>query len=437
MSCANRRPCAKPRACASPSVVRSGMLNIGSSGRCLCWGNLHRPDMIGQCAPGALRPTSGPEIGSMSKGIKAPRRTTAACMIVLAALSSTLAHADQREDFLAGRTRECSRCDLAGMNFKRRDLSGADLTEANLRAANLHDARLVGARLAGADLTGANLNKANLSRAELAGAVLRDAMLYAAILDGAKLADADLTDALMGVARLTRADFTKATLRNVDLRKARLADAILTGADLSTAALDLAFLRGARFDGASLKEARLMGAEPAEASFVGAALPGAKSPVPMRWARIFAAPIYPRPCSPAPTSGAPTCTRPSSRARSSGRRQCPMARSGISESLSSGNSILWRSLRADADFQPRRTFELALGQLRRQLRIDAALAGFAEIVGAHDDLQSARHVGQFTGLLDEQRADGALAFGCRQRNAIARGVGAMAPRHGNAKAIGG
>src|SRR2546428_12127537 len=62
----------------------------------------------------------------------------------------TAAHADQREDFLAGRTRECPRCDLSGLNFKRRDLSGADLAGANLKDANFHDARLAGARLAGA-----------------------------------------------------------------------------------------------------------------------------------------------------------------------------------------------------------------------------------------------------------------------------------------------
>ena len=59
--------------------------------------------------------------------------------------------------FLAGRTRECPRCDLAGADFKRRELSGADLSGANLKDANLHDARLAGARLAGADLSGANL----------------------------------------------------------------------------------------------------------------------------------------------------------------------------------------------------------------------------------------------------------------------------------------
>ena len=49
-----------------------------------------------------------------------------------AALASALAApgawADQRDDFLAGRTKMCAGCDLTGANFKRRDLTGADLT---------------------------------------------------------------------------------------------------------------------------------------------------------------------------------------------------------------------------------------------------------------------------------------------------------------------
>ena len=69
----------------------------------------------------------------MSSDITASSGMLAACLILLAALSSTPAQADQRADFLAGRTRECPRCDLAGGNFKRRDLSGADLTGANLK----------------------------------------------------------------------------------------------------------------------------------------------------------------------------------------------------------------------------------------------------------------------------------------------------------------
>jgi uncharacterized protein YjbI with pentapeptide repeats len=124
------------------------------------------------------------------------RRLLGACAALLAIAAQTpIAHADQRDDFLAGRTRACPRCDLSGENFKRRDLANADLTGASLKEANLHDARLTGARLAGADLSSANLNKANLSRADLAGAKLREAMLYAANLDGAKLAGADLTKA--------------------------------------------------------------------------------------------------------------------------------------------------------------------------------------------------------------------------------------------------
>jgi uncharacterized protein YjbI with pentapeptide repeats len=81
---------------------------------------------------------------------------------ILACLSTVLfggiAHADPRADFLAGQSRACQKCDLAGASLKRRDLAGVDLSGANLRAANFHDAQLAGAKLAGADLGGANLN---------------------------------------------------------------------------------------------------------------------------------------------------------------------------------------------------------------------------------------------------------------------------------------
>jgi uncharacterized protein YjbI with pentapeptide repeats len=59
-------------------------------------------------------------------------RRLAACLVLAASLAATAVQADQRQDFLAGRTHDCPRCDLAGVNFKRRDLSGADLTGANL-----------------------------------------------------------------------------------------------------------------------------------------------------------------------------------------------------------------------------------------------------------------------------------------------------------------
>src|SRR5262249_11665922 len=95
-------------------------------------------------------------------------------VIVLAGMlaCASAARADQRDDFLAGRTRDCPLCDLTGQNFKRRDLSGANLAGAVLKNATLHDAKLASARLAGADLSGANLNKAGLARADLRGARL-------------------------------------------------------------------------------------------------------------------------------------------------------------------------------------------------------------------------------------------------------------------------
>src|SRR4051812_14340309 len=187
-------------------------------------------------------------------------------------LPPTPSQADQRADFLSGRTRECVRCDLAGENFKRRDLSNSDLTGANLKGANLHDAKLAGAHLGGAGLSRSNLNKADLRRADLTGANLREAMMYGANLDAATLSRVDLTDALMGTVRMVRTQLTRAVLRNADLRKARLADAILTDADLTDVVLDFAFVRGARFDGARLVEARLIGAELIGASLVGADL---------------------------------------------------------------------------------------------------------------------------------------------------------------------
>src|SRR5262245_30589054 len=42
-------------------------------------------------------------------------------------LAAGSACADQREDFLSGKTRSCPRCDLSGQSFKRRDLANADL----------------------------------------------------------------------------------------------------------------------------------------------------------------------------------------------------------------------------------------------------------------------------------------------------------------------
>ena len=65
-----------------------------------------------------------------------------------AALLSVLAMpaaADQRDDFIAGRTVNCPGCDLHEAQLKRRDLTGANLAGADLTFATLHAATLRGA----------------------------------------------------------------------------------------------------------------------------------------------------------------------------------------------------------------------------------------------------------------------------------------------------
>src|SRR5262245_58564193 len=72
----------------------------------------------------------------------------AALALLCAALATGGARADPRDDFLAGHSRACPKCNLAGADFKRRDLAGVDLTGADLHGANFHDAQLAGAKLA-------------------------------------------------------------------------------------------------------------------------------------------------------------------------------------------------------------------------------------------------------------------------------------------------
>ena len=94
--------------------------------------------------------------------------------IVAVALTPTPARADPRADFLAGLTRNCSRCDLSGASFKRHDLAGADLTDA--------------------DASGANFRSANFARANLAGASFRKGDLFDAHLDDAMFGDTTMPD---------------------------------------------------------------------------------------------------------------------------------------------------------------------------------------------------------------------------------------------------
>ena len=50
--------------------------------------------------------------------------------------------ADAAALFLAGKTKDCPRCDLAGASLKRRNLAGANLAGANLVGASFHRAEI-------------------------------------------------------------------------------------------------------------------------------------------------------------------------------------------------------------------------------------------------------------------------------------------------------
>src|SRR5437868_3253994 len=117
--------------------------------------------------------------------------------VVLLSLAAVPAAADQRDDFLAGRTVSCPGCDLHNAELKRRDLTGANLAGADLTFATLHAATLQGADLTGAKLTDANLNLADLRNAKLTGAEMSRVLAY-----GANLTSANLTRAQMEEAKL-------------------------------------------------------------------------------------------------------------------------------------------------------------------------------------------------------------------------------------------
>jgi uncharacterized protein YjbI with pentapeptide repeats len=144
-------------------------------------------------------------------------------------------------------------------------LPDRDLAWLDLRGANLSGALLDGATLTGARLTGADLSGARLEGADLRGARLEDANLSGARLEGADLSAAWFEELLRAVAtsegtyrsRLTSAvtDFLKERSGGQTLTAARL-----DGANLSRTQMEAAKLAGARLTGTTLFETRLEGA---------------------------------------------------------------------------------------------------------------------------------------------------------------------------------
>src|SRR4051812_26531805 len=81
--------------------------------------------------------------------MKRPRIAIPLLAAVVLCSASAVAFADNRDDFLAGKTNDCPKCNLDGIDIKYRDLGGANLAGADLNGANMHRVNLANANLSG------------------------------------------------------------------------------------------------------------------------------------------------------------------------------------------------------------------------------------------------------------------------------------------------
>jgi hypothetical protein len=112
------------------------------------------------------------------------------------------------------------RTDLAGVDFRRCDLSGAFLPESNLHKSGL----------SGAKLKDATLHEANLNRAEAEGTDFRGADLSRSILTRTNLDNADLRKSSLWGAFLN-----DASVKGAKLHGARVGETVFAGCDLGEA----------------------------------------------------------------------------------------------------------------------------------------------------------------------------------------------------------
>jgi uncharacterized protein YjbI with pentapeptide repeats len=180
--------------------------------------------------------------------------------------------------------------DLAGINFRSADLSGADLRgslfygagqDARLGTfddpiADFSGANLSQANLANATLANVSLERTNLMKTQLTNANLSYGRMRGANLSGAKLVGSNLEGVLLQEASLTGADLTNATLDHANLFGAKLGQAKLTGARLALADLGQSSWDGADLSGADLTRTNLTEADLRSVNLTGAKLRGAQ-----------------------------------------------------------------------------------------------------------------------------------------------------------------
>ncbi len=145
--------------------------------------------------------------------------------------------------------------DLRGARMEGADLRSARMEGADLREAQIQGANLMVARMQGVDLTEARMEGANLSMARMEKANFWEARIVDADLSQARMDGADLSCAYLGGTDLSQAWLEEASLWKSQLQGAELYGAQMNRADLWKARLVEADLRWARMEGANLRGA--------------------------------------------------------------------------------------------------------------------------------------------------------------------------------------
>jgi uncharacterized protein YjbI with pentapeptide repeats len=191
---------------------------------------------------------------------------------------------------------KCESCNLAGVYFTGRDLSGIQWQHTNLTGAHFSNSNLSKADLRFANLQGAYLDNTNLESANLCGASLNAGSTgTAADLTGAHLKNANLSGANLDSATFTHASFysssssadqpdcstytlpTSASAYKASINNAKFDDAYLAGVNMDNVTGNSVNFNSAILFGASFKNATLnnSGGSGGKATFISAFLQGA------------------------------------------------------------------------------------------------------------------------------------------------------------------
>ncbi|HKU82065.1 MAG TPA: pentapeptide repeat-containing protein, partial [Candidatus Tumulicola sp.] len=168
----------------------------------------------------------------------------------------------------ASSTRNCSGCQMSGVDWSGRDMRNVSYTGVDLSKAKLQGTNFGGGVFNGVDFTGATLRNASFRGAHLVGCDFSHADLTGVDFTGATISGCQFTGAQLPSAQLravlntcTGCDFSHANLSGLDLSGVRASGIDFTHANLANVNFSGAHFVGTDFTGADLHGVNLSGAE--------------------------------------------------------------------------------------------------------------------------------------------------------------------------------